>query len=77
MIKVTDEVTVISGNLVTILSEITAVLYKVYHEMKETLGEEKANKYLTEIGRLAVMNKDELNEHVTELIKEHFKNDEI
>ena len=77
MIKVTDEITVISGNLVTILSEITAVLNKVYNEMKETLGEEKANKYLIEIGRLAVMNKDELNEHVTELIKERFKNDEI
>ena len=77
MIKVTDEVTVISGNLVTILSEITAVLYKVYHEMKETLGEELANEYLADVGRLAVMSNDELNEHVTELIKEHFKNDEI
>ena len=77
MIKVTEDTTVISGQLITILSEITEVLHKIYHEMKETLGEEKANKYLTEIGRLAVMSNDELNEHVTELIKEHFKNDEI
>ena len=77
MIKVTEDTTVISGNLITILSEITAVLNKIYKEMKETLGEEKANEYLTEVGRLAVMSNDELNEHVTELIKEHFKNDKI
>lgn len=72
MIKVTEDTTVISGNLITILSEITAVLNKIYKEMKETLGEEKANKYLAEVGRLAVMNEDELNDRVTELIKEHF-----
>lgn len=72
MIKVTEDTTVISGNLITILSEITAVLNKIYKEMKETLGEEKANEYLTEVGRLAVMNEDELKERVTELIKEHF-----
>ena len=70
MIKVTEDTTVISGTLTTILSEITAVLRKVYEEMKETIGEEKANEYLTEVGRLAVMSEDELKNRVEELIKE-------
>lgn len=72
MIKVTEDTTVISGTLTTILSEITAVLRKVYEEMKETIGEEKANEYLTEVGRLAVMSEDELKNRVEELIKERF-----
>ena len=72
MIKVTKNTTVISGTLTTILSEITAVLRKVYEEMKETIGEEKANEYLTEVGRLAVMSEDELKNRVEELIKERF-----
>ena len=72
MIKVTGDTTVISGTLTTILSEITAVLRKVYKEMKETIGEEKANEYLTEVGRLAVMSEDELKNRVEELIKERF-----
>ena len=72
MIKVTEDTTVISGTLNTILSEITAVLRKVYEEMKETIGEEKANEYLTEVGRLAVMSEDELKNRVEELIKERF-----
>ena len=72
MIKVTEDTTVIAGNLTTILSEITAVLHKVYEEMKETLGEEKANEHLAEIGRLTVMSEDELKNHVEELKKERF-----
>lgn len=72
MIKVTEDTTVIAGNLTTILSEITAVLHKVYEEMKETIGEEKANKYLAEIGRLTIMNEDELKNRVEELKKERF-----
>ena len=72
MIKVTEDTTVIAGNLTTILSEITAVLHKVYEEMKETLGEEKANEHLAEIGRLTVMNEDELKNRVEELKKERF-----
>ena len=72
MIKVTEDTTVIAGNLTKILSEITTVLHKVYEEMKETLGEELANEYLTEIGRLAVMNEDELKNRVEELKKERF-----
>lgn len=70
MIKVTEDTTVIAGSLNKILSEITTVLHKVYEEMKETLGEETANKYLAEIGRLAVMSEDELKNSVEELIKE-------
>ena len=72
MIKVTEDTTVIAGSLNKILSEITTVLHKVYEEMKETLGEELANEYLTEIGRLAVMNEDELKNRVEELKKERF-----
>ena len=72
MIKVTEDTTVIAGNLTTILSEITTVLHKVYEEMKETIGEEKANEYLADVGRLAIMNKDELKNRVEELKKERF-----
>ena len=72
MIKVTEDTTVIAGNLTTILSEITTVLHKVYEEMKETIGEEKANEYLTEVGRLAIMSEDELKDRVKEIIKERF-----
>ena len=72
MIKVTEDTTVIAGNLTTILSEITTVLHKVYEEMKETIGEEKANEHLAEIGRLTIMSEDELKNHVEELKKERF-----
>ena len=72
MIKVTEDTTVIAGNLTTILSEITAVLHKVYEEMKETIGEEKANEHLAEIGRLTIMSEDELKNRVEELKKERF-----
>ena len=72
MIKVTEDTTVIAGNLTTILSEITTVLHKVYEEMKETIGEKKANEYLAEIGRLTIMNEDELKNRVEELKKERF-----
>ena len=72
MIKVTEDTTVIAGNLTTILSEITTVLHKVYEEMKETIGKEKANEYLAEIGRLAIMSEDELKDRVKEIIKERF-----
>ena len=70
MIKVTEDTTVIAGNLTTILSEITTVLHKVYEEMKETIGEEKANEYLADVGRLAIMSEDELKDRVKEIIKE-------
>ena len=72
MIKVTQDTTVISGNITTILSEITTVLHKVYIEMKETIGEELANEYLADVGRLAIMNEDELKDRVKEIIKERF-----
>ena len=70
MIKVTQDTTVISGNITTILSEITTVLHKVYEEMKETIGEELANEYLADVGRLAIMSEDELKDRVKEIIKE-------
>ena len=72
MIKVTQDTTVISGNITTILSEITTVLHKVYEEMKETIGEELANEYLADVGRLAIMSEDELKDRVKEIIKERF-----
>ena len=72
MIKVTQDTIVISGNLTAILSEITTVLHKVYEEMKETIGEELANEYLADVGRLAIMSEDELKDRVKEIIKERF-----
>lgn len=72
MIKVTEDTTIISGTLTTILTEITSVLHKVYEEMKEAIGEEKANEYLTEVGRLTIMSEDELENHLEELKKERF-----
>ena len=60
MIKIDSTSTVITGELTTLLSEMTTILNKFYLEMKNSLGEEQANEYLVEIGRLAVMTDEEL-----------------
>lgn len=70
MIKVTEDTTMIAGELGVILGEITRVLSRIYQEMKEVLGEEEANKRLADIGRFAVMTEEELNKYVAEHKKE-------
>ena len=70
MIKVTEDTTMIAGELGVILGEITRVLSRIYQEMKEVLGEEEANKRLADIGRLAVMSEEELNKYIAEHKKE-------
>lgn len=63
MIKIDSTTALISGELTTLLSEITTVLRKLYYEMKDSIGEEDANNYLAQVGRMAVMPENELQEY--------------
>lgn len=60
MIKVDSTTTIISGDLSTLLAEMSNVLRRFYFEMRDSLGEEEANKRLVQIGRIAVMSEKEL-----------------
>lgn len=60
MIKVDSTTTIISGDLSTLLAEMSNVLRRFYFEMRDSLGEEEANKHLVQIGRIAVMSEKEL-----------------
>lgn len=60
MIKIDEHATIITGELTTLLTEMTTILNKFYLEIKNSLGEDQANEYLVEIGRLAVMSDEEL-----------------
>lgn len=64
MIKVTNDTTVIAGELTEILSEITMVINKVYTELKEVMGEEEALKRIVEVGNLAVMSEEQVKEYI-------------
>lgn len=64
MIKVTNNTTIIAGELAEILSEITTVLNKVYTELKEVMGEEEALKHIVEVGNLAVMSEEQVKEYI-------------
>ena len=64
MIKVTKDTTVIAGELTEILSEITTVINKVYTELKEVMGEEEALKRIVEIGNLATMSEEQVEEYI-------------
>lgn len=60
MIKVDSTTTIISGDLSTLLAEMSNVLRRFYFEMRDSLGEEEANNHLVQIGRIAVMTEKEL-----------------
>ena len=64
MIKINSNAMVISGDLDTLLSETTSLLHKLYFEMKNTLGEEQANEYLVEVGRLAVIPDEDIQDEM-------------
>lgn len=64
MIKINSNAMVISGDLDTLLSEMTSLLHKLYFEMKNTLGEEQANEYLVEVGRLAVIPDEDIQDEM-------------
>lgn len=70
MIKVTNDSTIIAGELTEILSEIAAVINKVYTEMKEVMGEEEAIKQIVEVGNLAVMSEEQVKEYINNKKKE-------
>lgn len=70
MIKVTNDTTVIAGELTEILSEITMVINKVYTELKEVMGEEEALKRIVEVGNLAVMSEEQVKEYINNKKKE-------
>ena len=64
MIKVTNDTTIIAGELTEVLSEITTVLNKVYTGLKEVMGEEEALKRIVEVGNLAVMSEEQVKEYI-------------
>lgn len=64
MIKVTNDTTIIAGELTEILSEITMIINKVYTELKEVMGEEEALKRIVEVGNLAVMSEEQVKEYI-------------
>lgn len=70
MIKVTNDMTIIAGELREILSEITMVINKVYTELKEVMGEEEALKRIVEVGNLAVMSEEQVKEYMDNKKKE-------
>lgn len=61
MIKADANKIMVSGELSTLLTEITFVLHSLYREMKSTIGEDQANEYLVDVGRFAVMSDDEFD----------------
>ena len=58
MIKIDSTSTIISGELDTILYEMTTALRKLYFIMVENLGVDQANKYFVDMGRLAIMSEE-------------------
>ena len=58
MIKIDSTSTIISGELDTILYEMTTALRKLYFIMVENLGVDQSNKYLVDMGRLAIMSEE-------------------
>lgn len=70
MIKVTKDTTIVAGELTEILSEITIVINKVYTELKEVIGEEEALKRIVEVGNLAVMSEEQVEEYINNKKKE-------
>ena len=58
MIKIDSTSTIISGELDTILYEMTTALCKLYFIMVENLSVDQANKYLVDMGRLAIMSEE-------------------
>lgn len=61
MIKADINKIMISGELSTLLTEITFILHSMYSEMKNSIGENQANEYMVDVGRLAVMSDDEFD----------------
>jgi|GEM_PF-5252009 hypothetical protein len=61
MIKADANKIMISGELSTLLTEITFILNRLYFEMKNSIGEDQANEYLVDVGRFAVMPDDEFD----------------
>ena len=57
------------GDKVEILAETTLILHAVYEQLVKREGVESANEQFAELGRLATMSADEIEEATMELIK--------
>lgn len=64
MIKKDENVTIISGELTQVLSDMSDLLRVIYRQMKDCLGEESANEQMMTMGRLAVMSDEELDKAI-------------
>lgn len=60
MITIDEKRTIISGELSTILTELTIGLNKVYNLMKSELGEDKAKPNMVMLGKFAIMSEREV-----------------
>ncbi len=58
-----------NGNKVEVLAETTLILHAVYEQLVKNEGEESANEQFAELGRLATMTPEEIEEATNELIK--------
>ena len=70
MIKIDENTTEITGELHDILGDTTHLLRILYQQLKTIMGEDKANKYFAEMGKLAVMTDEELDTAMDEKLKE-------
>lgn len=57
-----------------VLAEVTCILHAVYEQLKKREGEQSAMEQLAEIGRLAVMTEEELDEATKNLLNEILNN---
>lgn len=60
MIRKDENVTVISGEITKVLTEMTDLLNVLYENLKENLGKEEADKMFVTLGKLAVMSEEEI-----------------
>lgn len=70
MIKIDEKTTEVTGELHEILGDTTHLLRVLYRQLKEVLGEEKANEYFVEMGKMAVMTDEELDKYAKKNIEE-------
>lgn len=70
MITSMQGTTRIEGAKHEVMSEITCILRSFYETVKEREGEQQAMEQLAEMGRLAVMTSEELEDAVRNLVDE-------
>lgn len=60
MIRKDENVTMISGEITKVLTEMTDLLRVLYKNLNENLGKEEADEMFVKLGKLAVMSEEEI-----------------